>query len=168
MEILHTELFPSVNIYTGLFVEVSNAAELKSQLKSLKCCFVNTKLLLNIDHLLIAVTRAFHSLGNSASKTGSLFLDIIYYLSGSSNISISLQRFGISENSQSVLVVCTEIEDFTLVQSLIQGKLVNIDGLVGERDIDAICKEFKLKPLEIALPDGCSFSVQGRIAIKDL
>ena len=105
MEGFHSELFPSISIYIGLFSNVSNSAELKQKLKTLNCCFLNSKLIVNIDHVLLAVSRALYSQANSKSKTNNLYLDIVYYLSASSNIRQALQKFGIQENSESIVFI---------------------------------------------------------------
>ena len=168
MEVYSSELFSDTQIYVGLFREVENAPELKEKIKEMDCCLLNPKLVVSIEHVLLAVTRALQSAANSTSKTNSLFLDVVYYLSGSSNIRQTLQKFGICNESNSVVMVCFKLEAFNNALGVIKGTLANFKNIVEERDLGKITHEFKLKNCEVALPNGEELAVLSRIAIKDL
>lgn len=168
METYCSELFPAIPIYLGLFINIRNALELKEKLKSLDCSFLNPKLIISLDHIRLAVTRALHSQSNSLSKTNSLYLDMIYYLSSSSNIRQSLQKYGIQDTSESIVLVSADLNSYNEVIKLIQGDSIPIDHLSQYSDIDYISKEFKITPNEIKMSNGRVSGVLSRIAIKDL
>ena len=168
MEGFHSELFPSISIYIGLFSNVSNSAELKQKLKTLNCCFLNSKLIVNIDHVLLAVSRALYSQANSKSKTNNLYLDIVYYLSASSNIRQALQKFGIQENSESIVLISLNIDSYQFAVSIVKGNLIALNLISQYSDTSFIMNEFKISQNEASFINGLASAVFSRIAIKDL
>lgn len=168
MEILHTELFPQIDLCLGLFTEVQNSPELKEKLKDLNCSFINPRLLCDLDHLIIAITRALFTKEFSKSKTGNFFLDVVYYLSGTGNIRDTLKKFGISEENQEIIVFCTRLEDYQSVKNLIRGNEKSIQGLGELTNMQELVKEFHLSPGEKSSLSNSLVSIHNRIAIKDL
>jgi EKC/KEOPS complex subunit CGI121/TPRKB len=163
METFILEIFPEQQICFGLFENVSNSNVLKGQVKELRCGFVNPALLLNLDHLLLACCRALQARNNGNSKTNNVFLDMVYYLSGSSNIRESLIRFGIQEESKEIVLVTFDRDEFERVKRLVEGDLVGFQGLSRYTDLKKIQNEFK-----IPADERVNELVISRIAIKDI
>ena len=162
MEAYRSELFPDTMIYIGLFINLENASELRKELKSLNISLLNPRLMVNLDHILFGANRGLYSLNNSTSKTTNLYLDIVYYLSGTSNIKQSLQKFGIQENSDIIIMLSINREHYDNAKNIIKGNEVSLDRLKEFYDEAGIVKEFKISQKELILPNGINFAVMGR------
>lgn len=164
MECFRTELFPETGIFVGLFKDISNSTALKAVVQDLQCSFVNPRLVLSNDHLVLAVTRALQARKIGTSKTGSVYLDVVYYLSATSNIKETLSRFGINEKSEEIILLAFDSQIFDEVQGQIRGNFVSWAERDSMVDVKKIAQGFKLQEKSENLQD----LVLARVAIKDI
>ena len=164
MECFKTELFPETEIFVGLFTNISNSSALKAVLKDLQCSFLDPRLVLSNDHLILAVTRALQARKMGVSKTNSLFLDVVYYLSATSNIKETLTRYGISEKSEEIILLAFDSQVFDEVQGQIRGNFVSWDERKNIIDVKKIAQGFKLSEKSQNFHE----LVLTRVAIKDI
>lgn len=147
-----------------LFSNVTNTPELRKKVMSgtLQCCLVNPKLILDPFQVIIAANKAL-TVENRTTKT--VFTEILFNLSISKNITQSLQRFGVTDESKDVLVITVDDNESKTV-SEIEGDEVDLKELEEIQDLNAIKKIYKIGPNEeknTTLLD----SVVSRIATKD-
>lgn len=81
------ELFsPSYTVYLLYFTQVKNAKQIQENLEKFDCAFINPRLVVSVQQILFACNRALFEKFNNTSKTQSLYSDVIYYMSPSSNV----------------------------------------------------------------------------------
>ncbi|KAI1314928.1 hypothetical protein EDD11_001565 [Mortierella claussenii] len=141
------------NIHMACFTAVKNAPDLKEQLqaqdKTLAFAMVESNLIMDVFQLLTAATKAAQD--NEAGKlsTQSLNSEIIYNLSPTKNIAESLKRFGITENTTSLIAVKIggnpdEVMDIML--KTVDGILVSFSKLDQEKDMVKLRQIYKIDP----------------------
>jgi EKC/KEOPS complex subunit CGI121/TPRKB len=104
--------YPDRRVLIALFENVENAAEIKqrvlqpaSDADALNYAFISATTVYSIEHLLAAVYRAFVDGSDGQARTKSVHSDIIFSLSPNNNIMDGLRRFGIADNSLTLLAV---------------------------------------------------------------
>jgi EKC/KEOPS complex subunit CGI121/TPRKB len=163
MERFRLELFEDTEVCLGLFSNIHNSAQLKADLKDLQCSLVNPSLVLGTEHLLLAACRALQAQRLACMKTNNLFLDLVYYLSGTSNIRESLMKYGVQDDSSQLFLVTMGPEQFETVRGKIDGELVSIEEHGKIVDLEKIGKDFRLQK-----NGNLESLVLSRIAIKDI
>ncbi|CAG9768929.1 unnamed protein product [Ceutorhynchus assimilis] len=150
-----------------LFNNVTNTAELRSKIMTgeLKCCIVKPQLVYDPLQVVVAANKALTS---KKQTTKSIFTELLFNLSPSSNISQSLLKFGIHDKDQSLLVVILEktTDNFEDIFSLVQGDVLDISHLNQLNDIKAIRKMYKITDKEFNSVDILD-SIVSRIATKE-
>ena len=96
-------------------------------------------------------------------RTRSVNTEILFNLSSSSNITESLQRFGVGDEDKEVLVVGVN-NDLDDVRGVLIGDWVEMDRMGAYLDKNALTKFHKLKPEEL---EDLTGSLCSRIAAKD-
>lgn len=134
---------------------------------SLNCCLVKPSLICDPFQVVVAANKALVA---EKLTTKTIYSEILFNLSISKNITQSLQKFGLDENENVILVavvpkseeISKEIEAF----KAIDGEEVDISRLKDYTNTDAIKKAYKIGKNEISefsLLD----SVVSRIAAKE-
>ncbi|KAL5508606.1 hypothetical protein ACEPAH_6225 [Sanghuangporus vaninii] len=153
------------SVHIALFTTVKNAAELRSRIvkatsmegpegeaerQALNFAFIEAKLVTSRLHLQTAVYQSMLADAQNALKTKTVHSEIIWSLNPTNNITEALRRFGVSDNSNSLLVVrvgqqavpASEVE--SQMNSVVEGDLVPIETLSDVTDWDAVKKYYKL------------------------
>lgn len=110
-----------------------------------------------------AANKASLAKSRGCMRTRSVNTEILFNLSSSSNITESLQRFGVGDEDKEVLVVGVNnsLDD---VREIVRGDWVEVDRLGSFFDKNALTKLHKLKPEEL---EDLTGSLCSRIAAKD-
>ena len=161
------ELFPHATLHLALFANVSNAGELKAALPHLDCGLMSTELLCSVQHVLCAANRALFNEFKAQRKTKTVYSDIIYYLSPTTNIKESLQRWGIREDSRSVLAVSFSEEGLLQVCKAVEGTQEPLHRLSDFSDLKAVSAAFEVGEEELQSDMSLTAAVYTRIALKD-
>ncbi|KAI7832262.1 kinase binding protein CGI-121-domain-containing protein [Gamsiella multidivaricata] len=135
------------------FISVMNAPDLKERLqaqdKTLTFAMVESNLIMDVFQLLTAATKA--AVDNEAGKlsTQSLNSEIIYNLSPTKNIAESLKRFGITEDTKSLIAVRiggNPDEVLADMSKTVDGILVSFSKLDQEKDMAKLRQYYKIDP----------------------
>jgi tRNA threonylcarbamoyladenosine modification (KEOPS) complex Cgi121 subunit len=161
------ELFPHSTLHMALFSEVTNAAELKAALPHFDCALMSTELLASIQHVLCAANRALFNEFRGERKTKTIYSDLIYYLSPTTNIKDSLQRWGIHLDSTSVLAVSFSEEGLAQVCKAVEGRQEPIRKLSEFSDLKKVAEAFEVGDEELQSDLSLTAAVYTRIALKD-
>lgn len=158
------------SIKMQLFENVKNTPEVRKKVMSgeLQCCIIKPQLICDPLHVVVAANKALTS---KKQTTKSIFTEILFNLSPSTNISQSLLKFGIDDKDKNLLVVTlqkkTSDDAKTLeIFSSVEGNVLDISELGCMNDINAIRKTYKISDKEyhcINLLD----SIVSRIATKE-
>ncbi|KAF8947974.1 hypothetical protein BGZ47_007112 [Haplosporangium gracile] len=154
MESFPIESLPSAgDIHMACFTAVKNAPELKekfqNQDKSLTFAIVESNLIMDVFQLLVAATKAAHDneIGKLATQT--IGSEIIYNLSPSKNIAESLKRFGITEDTTSLIAVKIGGNPDEIMEDMsrtVDGNLVSFSKLDQEKDMVKLRQYYKIDP----------------------
>ncbi|XP_018325500.1 EKC/KEOPS complex subunit TPRKB-like [Agrilus planipennis] len=157
-------------IFIKGFKNVKNISELKEKLfdGSLQCCICKLSLILDPFQIVVAANKAI-----TAGKliTKSIYTEILYNLSISKNITQSLQKFGIDESVDNIIVaVIAKENDSVNAQQIFKeiiGDEINLSLLKEMANVTDIRKAYKISDSEFQeLP--LLESIITRIAINDL
>lgn len=152
-----------------LYENVKNTSDLRKKILSgeLQCCIIKPTLICDPFQVVIAANKALTS---TKRTTKSIFTEILFNLSPSSNISQSLLKFGIDDKDKSLLVVMLEKEGeetgTETIFSSVEGNVLDISELGCTCDTHAIRNVYKINDTEyhnMSLVD----SVVSRIATKE-
>ncbi|KAJ9530138.1 hypothetical protein QJQ45_023420 [Haematococcus lacustris] len=144
IELLALEAHPDQTLHAVLFENVDNAKQLRAQLDAgeLPCsaALINACAVPHLSLLQSAAHKALHSKATAALHTKNLHTELVYNLSSSKHIGESLRRFGVGDDSRSLLLACFDTS-----------------------------KErwFKLTDKELALPGGLVDAMLTRIALRE-
>ncbi|KAG0259484.1 hypothetical protein BG011_002596 [Mortierella polycephala] len=154
MESFPIDTLPTVgDIHMACFTGVKNAAALKERLqnqdKSLAFAMVESNLIMDVFQLLVATTKAAHD--NEAGKlsTQTVSSEIIYNLSPTKNIAESLKRFGITEDTTSLIAVKIGGNSDEVLEDMsttVDGNLVSFSALDQEKDMVKLRQYYKIDP----------------------
>ncbi|KAJ4299763.1 hypothetical protein N0V90_005009 [Kalmusia sp. IMI 367209] len=155
----HLPHYPSHPIQVSLFKNVSNAAFLRSQLLSANpefdYAFLDATMILSAQQLLLATQLALHAHLTSRSKTRTPHSELVFRLHPNNNIGESYRKFGIGDDSTSVIAVKFSLEPEVTNESVTRhlGEVVKGDSVElsenGEElgvfaDVGKIRKIYKL------------------------
>ncbi|TPX33643.1 hypothetical protein SmJEL517_g03532 [Synchytrium microbalum] len=112
-------------------------------------CIIDARMVLDIFQLQLACIRALLAQRQDTMKTRSLYSEILFNMSPSSNITESLKQFGVSDSTSSLILLfigdeAPSDEDVDVADSLIQGNQASIFELAECCDTDLIKKLYKL------------------------
>ncbi|XP_066245112.1 EKC/KEOPS complex subunit TPRKB-like [Euwallacea similis] len=168
------ELDPSTGktLKMQLYENVKNTIDLRKQIMNgeLQCTIIKPELICDPFQVVIAANK---TLTSKKRTTKSIFTEMLYNLSPSSNISQSLLKFGVDDKSTSLLVVTLEnngsksdLEMSDNIFALVKGNILDISELGCTSDIHAIRKIYKISDAEYHNVDLLD-SVVSRIAVKE-
>ncbi|XP_062522601.1 EKC/KEOPS complex subunit Tprkb-like [Corticium candelabrum] len=165
------DLFPSVYTGMALFTQVTNASELRSLIMegALSAALLRPQLVLDPFQLLASANKAVHGLMNESMKTKTVHTEIIFNLSPSNNISESFKKFGISDDSQEVLLAVIDDRNATSLRAAcdqVKGKLVHLDSLTDLADVPLVKNLYKVPQDELAI-SSLLYAVVSRMATKE-
>lgn len=155
-----------------LFTNVANSKEIWQHVITAQVepefAFINATAVVGLLQLHLAAHKAltFQKRGRLLSKT--LHAELVYNLSGSKHIGESLKRFGVSEDSGSLLVARFDAtpQDLEYVRSLVKGHEVPLEQLAEVSDSTLAAKHFKVTAEELAV-GSLEEAVACRIAARD-
>lgn len=109
-------LFHNTTLTLHLFASVKNSSHILTSLKSQDSrydyCFLDCRRVCSLDQIVSAVCRALRDSGDGVMRTKTLYSEIVYAMGPGTNISDSLKRFGIAEDSSAL--VCLAIDSVSL------------------------------------------------------
>ncbi|KAK3845539.1 MAG: kinase binding protein CGI-121-domain-containing protein [Linnemannia gamsii] len=139
------------DIHMACFSAVKNAPDLKEKLqnqdKSLTFAIVESTLIMDVFQLLLAATKAAHDNETGKLATQTISSEIIYNLSPSKNIAESLKRFGISEDTTSLIAVKIGGHPDEIIEDMsrtVDGILVSFSKLDQEKDMVKLRQYYKI------------------------
>lgn len=159
----------NATIRIKLFKDVKNVPHLRKQIISgdLKCCIIKPNLIVDPFQIVVAANKALVA---EKMTTRTVYAEILFNLSISKNITQSLQKFGIDDNEEDILVVVIDKGDSSnevdKVYEQIEGEETDILCLKDLTDLKEVRKAYKLSDIEcerLSVLD----SVVSRIATKD-
>mmetsp|Transcript_32504 Transcript_32504/g.32237 ORF Transcript_32504/g.32237 Transcript_32504/m.32237 type:complete len:168 (-) Transcript_32504:27-530(-) len=162
------ELFPEYTLYLQLYINLTNSSELRANVRNFECAFINPSLITSVKHILVAANRAISGVKTNTKKTDSIYSDLVYYLSPSSNIRGTLSQFGIQDSSTSIIIACFEPHTLHTMDSAIQGSKDSLDNLASFTNFKEIQSIFKISDSELSIDHSFTNAVSSRIALKDL
>lgn len=140
--------YPNAEISVSLFQDVSNANELRSQVRELPFAFIDAKMICSIEQLYSAIYRALTDSTYNKLKTKSLHSECLLCLSPSSNIGDAFKNFGIKDNSTEVigvqLIEPNEKNNVRTLKDFIQGDELEFDDenlakFYDQKEIRKVC-----------------------------
>ncbi|KAG0246254.1 kinase binding protein CGI-121-domain-containing protein [Mortierella sp. GBAus27b] len=154
METYQLEAVPGVgDVHVACFTDVKNAAVLKerfqAQDKTMTFAMVESNLVMDVFQLLLASTKAAKDNESGKLSTQSLSSEIVYNLSPSKNIAESFKRFGIKEQTTSLVAVKIggqpdEVQEE--MSNMIEGNITSFSKLDQEKDITRLRQFYKIDP----------------------
>ncbi|CAK4068282.1 unnamed protein product [Aphanomyces euteiches] len=164
-------LFGGRTLYIAYYRDVKNSATLRQQILSqqVDAALINAEMIAGLFQLHVAASRALLSAQSDSLTTNSIHSELVFNLSGSRNVTDSLRRFGIS-NETTQLVVCA-FDDASLLEKLqIEGTREDVDK-IGDHltadQITALKKLYKIQDTELEV-SSLSDAIVCRIATKNV
>jgi len=109
METITAPHLPQYPLLVALFTQVENASFLRQQLlqgnTDFEYAFLDASTVLSRNHLLAACFRAINDSLNGRLKTRNVHSEIVFSLSTNNNIAESFRRFGITNDSKTIIAV---------------------------------------------------------------
>ncbi|CAN0064492.1 unnamed protein product [Pylaiella littoralis] len=131
METFDVEGFPETKLMLALFKNVKNATNLKSKHLN-RVALVDAGLLLSVFQLRVAAAMAVEKEKAGKMKTRSLPSEMVWSLSGSKNITGTLQTFCVQEVDDADLLIAAigmSESDLRLIIGDVQGESCGLKGL---------------------------------------
>ncbi|XP_065203263.1 EKC/KEOPS complex subunit TPRKB-like [Planococcus citri] len=132
-----------------LFKNVSNIEEINSKLSTStppfqNCTIINYKVIVDPFQILIAANKAINSKHNGSLITKSLSTELLFNLSISDNITMSLNKFGYASNTQHLLLAIFEKNPKIIeaIASEVQGVPEPISNLCNFSDLEAVKQSY--------------------------
>ncbi|KAK9367397.1 kinase binding protein CGI-121-domain-containing protein [Lipomyces kononenkoae] len=177
---LHLPQFPHSSVHIGLYTSVSNAATIRKELLAgntrYSYAFVDPRGVLSLAHVLAAVYRALTDMQAGTLRTKTLSSEIVFAFGGTMNIAETLRRFGINDNSDSLLVVKVDTDQMERTNSvwnelegIIQGTSIPVtdENIEKLTDIETIRKNYKIQQgISLANRSEVTKIVTGAIALR--
>jgi len=152
-------------LYLGLVINVTNCKEIREKVigGKLNCVLIKPSLVPSCLVVATAAAKACLAKSRSLMRTRSINTEILFNLSSSTNITESLNKFGVGESDTEILIVGVDnsLED---VMENVSGDWVDTEHLETYLDIPTLTKIHKLKKEELSDLTG---SLCTRISAKD-
>ncbi|MCJ1327428.1 hypothetical protein MMC10_004097 [Thelotrema lepadinum] len=146
---------PGLSVYVGLYSDVENAAFLRKQLldqnSDFEFAFLDARSILSTTHVLAAVFRAINDMSNGRMKSRNVHSEIVFAFNSNNNISEAYRKFGILDDTKSLLVIKVTESDPIVYQELVQRSVegtpleFNDANLATLSDEESIRKTYKLQ-----------------------
>ncbi|CAL8470265.1 g9807 [Coccomyxa elongata] len=138
-----------------LFRNVRNAKAIQQQLVAgslePELAFINANLVPDLLVVQAAAQKALAAHLRGSLRTRSLHAELVYNLSGSKHVGQSLQRFGLSEDTDQILVASFHMDDTDAakVLSIVEGEPADLHTLSSLTDLATVKKVYKIVPPEL-------------------
>ncbi|CAH0563707.1 unnamed protein product [Brassicogethes aeneus] len=164
---INLDLTSKYTLTLKLFENVKNMKEIKEKITggNFQCGLIKPSRILDPFQVAVAANKAV----TSDIITRTLYTEILFNLSLSSNISSSLKTFGASEEDTDLLVaiLAKEDEENDVLFDDIDGEEVDVFKLSQICDIKLIKKEYKITEAEL-LNNSLLDVIVSKIAVKDV
>nr|XP_053656560.1 EKC/KEOPS complex subunit TPRKB-like [Cherax quadricarinatus] len=129
-----------------LYTDMENAAEVRQLIMQgkVEASLIKPEIVVDSFQVLVAANKAVRSLTAKKMVTRSVFTEIIFNLSPSKNITLSLKNFGLSDSDTEILAVVLDQESGEKVKTLnrqIKGKQATL------AEMKKLTNEVKVKEL---------------------
>ncbi|OQR90010.1 RNA polymerase II-associated protein [Thraustotheca clavata] len=170
------DLFEGRTLHVSLFQNVKNAPDLLKRLLAQEIDFalINADKVGSLFPLHVAASRTLLCSQTNSLTTNTLHSELVFNLSGSRNVTDSLRRFGIAQDTTSLLVCAFDANAAKIaeMQSLVDGTLVDLniieskDHLSPEK-LQQLKKHYKISDIELSITS-LSDAIVSRIATKSV
>lgn len=139
-----------------LFTNVTNTPEIKKKILSgkLQCCILKSTMIVDPFQVVVAANKAVLRMHSNSLITRSVFTEVLYAISSSTNISQSLIKFGIDDRDKNILVAL--LHDKNDKESLegeilgqIEGEKTAISRMKEFADVKLVRKTYKIDDDEL-------------------
>ncbi|KAJ2961107.1 hypothetical protein NQZ79_g3624 [Umbelopsis isabellina] len=177
MESFQLELHPDKgSVHVALFKNVKNAPDLRQRLLSqdttLSVALVNATLVVSKFQILLAVNKAVHKEASGKLKTHNVNSEIVYDFSSTNNISQSLRRYGVADDSTALIVIKVggdPSETENIMKTDVHGELVSLSSIPEFTDMAAVRKYYQLNDKELPNDaEGLMPLIAGAMALKEV
>ncbi|KAK9492774.1 kinase binding protein CGI-121-domain-containing protein [Lipomyces doorenjongii] len=172
--------FPQSAVHIGLYTSVTNASSIRGELLSgntrYSYAFVDPRSVLSLAHVLAAVYRALTDMEAGGMRTRTLSSEIVFAFGGTMNIAESLRRFGINDDSDSLLVVKVDTAQVERSNSvwdelgeLVQGTSIPVtdENIAALTDVETVRKNYKIQQgISLADRSEATNVISGAIALR--
>lgn len=152
-----------------LFADVENTPEIRKKLLSgaIECCVVKASMVVDPFQISVAANKAALRQHRCQLTTRSVFTEILYVMSSSSNISLSLSKFGIHDSDTNIIFVSIhdESDNENLereITELVKGRPLPLSKLRDFMDEPLVKKTYKIDDEELGV-SSLLYSVCSRI-----
>ncbi|KIK93849.1 hypothetical protein PAXRUDRAFT_33830 [Paxillus rubicundulus Ve08.2h10] len=189
MEFLETYRFPQFKlsvVYAAKFKGVTNAATVRSRIinassmggpegeierEAVNFAFVNAKLITSPLHLQTAIYQALLSESQGLLRTKTIHSEIIWALNPTNNITEAIRRYGVSDTSTDLIVVCVATSDIPDVsqkmRDVVEGELDSLANVFQLTDWSSVKKHYKLNT-EVAVKDAAGDATKERTVVDSI
>ncbi|KAG2114646.1 CGI-121-domain-containing protein [Suillus discolor] len=163
METYYYSQFNHAVVRVALFDDVTNAAAIRSRIvqaarnlgvdgnterEAVNFAFIDARLISSPLHLQTAIYQALLSEAQGQLRTKTVHSEILWALNPTNNITEAIRRYGVSDESTTLIVVRVDVSDTPDLQrrmcDVIQGCMVPFQALVKMTDWSIIKKHYKL------------------------
>lgn len=139
-----------------LLTDIKNMINIRKKILSgeLNCCILKASMIVDPFQVVVAVNKAVLREKFNCLITKSLSTEILYCISSSTNISLSLAKFGIHDNDKNIIlaIIHDENNKNQLTKEIlpqIDGKITSISELKKYSDVKLIRKTYKIDNNEL-------------------
>ncbi|KAG2344960.1 CGI-121-domain-containing protein, partial [Suillus weaverae] len=163
METYHYSQFNHAAVHVALFDNVTNATAIRSRIvqaarnlgvdgnterEAVNFAFIDARLISSPLHLQTAIYQALLSEAQGQLRTKTVHSEILWTLNPTNNITEAIRRYGVSDESTTLIVVRVDVSDTPDLQrrmcDIIQGRMVPFQALGQMTDWSIIKKHYKL------------------------
>ncbi|KAI9993787.1 hypothetical protein PInf_016308 [Phytophthora infestans] len=149
-------LFGNRTLHVGYYTDVKNSPTLRQGLldKKFDVALINAHLIAGPFQVHAAASRALLCDASNRLTTRSLHAELVFNMSGSRNVSESFKRFGVNDDTTSLVICVFDADEATLeeAETLVEGMQVPFEELgthLTDRDIKLIKKFYKISEQEL-------------------
>ncbi|KAG1888739.1 CGI-121-domain-containing protein [Suillus subluteus] len=163
METYYYSQFNHAVVHVALFDDVTNAAAIRSRIvqaarnlsvdgnterEAVNFAFIDARLISSPLHLQTAIYQALLSEAQGQLRTKTVHSEILWALNPTNNITEAIRRYGVSDESTTLIVVRVDVSNTPDLQrrmcDIIQGRMVPFQVLSQMTDWSIIKKHYKL------------------------
>ncbi|CAI5727683.1 hypothetical protein KXD40_005661 [Peronospora effusa] len=149
-------LFNNRTLHVGYYTDVKNSRALRQDLldKKFDVALINAHLIAGSFQVHAAASRALLCDASNQLTTRSLHAELVFNMSGSRNVTESFKRFGVSNDTTSLVVCVIDADEEALkqVETLVNGTQLPFDELgthLTSEDVKLIKKFYKISEQEL-------------------
>eukprot|EP01023_Acetabularia_acetabulum_P027134 TRINITY_DN2569_c1_g1_i1.p2 TRINITY_DN2569_c1_g1~~TRINITY_DN2569_c1_g1_i1.p2 ORF type:complete len:207 (+),score=46.74 TRINITY_DN2569_c1_g1_i1:72-623(+) len=170
------ESMPERYLSCLLFKNVTNAAEIRKKIVGqqlpIDYSFIDAAILPSTLVLNVAAYKAILNHKQHKKQTNTIHSELVYFLSPSKHIADSLKRYGVNDNTTSLIVARFEAtdEEIQKIKQIVQGEQVGFSELEKLQDLQQIRKAAKISDEEMqisGLTDAILFRIAAKECLKD-